>query len=306
MYEDESQKIFASKSRSFSLAARLFAGDIRGGIARLYRFCRYIDDLADSSNRGEPERLGEIADCFRSGQSQSNDPIVQDFLELAATFDLPLEAAVELAEALREDCGPRSLNSKADLIRFAYGVAGTVGLLLRPILGGTDERAGPFAIELGIALQLTNIARDVAEDAARDRFYLPSEWVGPSTLRKALETLPPETNDAVRTVDEAVACLLHLASDYYASARRGLWFIPPRNRHAVYFAAAFYQAIGDKLLRQGSGGWRKRVHLGTLEKLIVAGAALPGYMRLRRSEWSRAEPPEHAAHLHTPLGPSDR
>lgn len=302
MHEDESQKIFATKSRSFSLAARLFPGEIRGGIARLYRFCRYVDDLADGSDRGEPERLGEIAVFFRSGTGRVDDPVVQDFLELAETFHLPLQAAAELTEALRADCGPCSLTSKADLIRFAYGVAGTVGLLLRPILGGTDERAAPFAIELGIALQLTNIARDVAEDAARDRFYLPSEWVGPSTLRKAIEARPSEADEAVRAVDKAVASLLQLASEYYESARRGLWFIPPRNRRAVFFAAAFYQAIGTKLLRQGSGGWRERVHLGTLEKLIVAGAALPCYLRLGRAEWSRAEPPEHAAHLHLPLG----
>lgn len=296
----EAQEIFSAHSRSFSLAARLFDHGTRGDIARLYRFCRQVDDLADASQDGEPERLDQIARALSAGEVTTSDPLAHDFLQLRRERQLPLGAALELVEALQQDCGPRALETEGDLIRFAYGVAGTVGLLMRPLLGAMDERAAPFAVDLGIALQLTNIARDVAEDAARDRFYLPAAWADPSTIRKALGA---GEKSALVAVDQAVARTLSLAGSYYASARSGHWFIPPRNRRAVYFALCFYEAIGTKLLRRGSGAWTERTRLGTGEKLALGCAALPGYIARVRNEWSRPEPPIHDRRLHLALGP---
>ncbi len=303
MQEVNAQELFERKSRSFSLAARLFTKEMREAIARLYSFCRYVDDLADATEHGQPELLAEITEGLRAGTPQTGNPELKDFLELSKANGLPLQAAAELTEALRADCGACALQSKEELIRFAYGVAGTVGLLMRPLLGAKDVRAVPFAIDLGIALQLTNVARDISEDAARDRFYLPAEWVAPGTLREALDVGTAGTEGAVRKVDAAVQSLLGLASDYYESARRGFWFIPPRNRLAVFFAAEFYQAIGNKMERQGLASWRKRVRLGLFGKLRVAGAAFPRYLRMTRTEWSHAYPPLHAAHLHAALNP---
>jgi phytoene synthase len=295
---DDPQKIFERKSRSFSLAARLFSPGTRSDIARLYCFCRYVDDLADASARGEPERLDEIAETLGNDATETNDPIVQDFLDLAKNRGLPMAAAYELVEALRADCGPRNILTEDSLKCFAYGVAGTVGLLMRPILGADDARAAPFAIDLGIALQLTNIARDVSEDAARGRYYLPAEWVAPAEIRSAVDDANP---DAIAAVDKAVGSLLELAGKFYQSARNGHGFIPPRNRLAVYFALHIYEAIGLKIQRKGSGAWRTRIHLGLLEKLGVAFAAIPGYFRYKRLVWDQPHPPVHSAALHSPL-----
>lgn len=295
---DDPQKTFERKSRSFSLAARLFSPGTRADIARLYCFCRYVDDLADASAQGEPERLDHIAETIGNGAAETTDPIVQDFLDLAKDRGLPMAAAYELVEALRADCGPRDILTEDALKNFAYGVAGTVGLLMRPILGADDVRAAPFAIDLGIALQFTNIARDVSEDAARGRYYLPAEWVAPAEIRSALDDANP---DAIAAVDKAVGRLLGLAGKFYQSARNGHGFIPPRNRLAVYFALHIYEAIGLKIQRKGSGAWRARIHLGLLEKLCVAFAAVPGYFRYKRFVWDQPNPPVHAAALHSPL-----
>lgn len=295
---EHAQTIFRKKSRSFSLAAKLLTPETREDVARLYQFCRYIDDLADASMRGKPEHLGTLASELETDRQKTNDPVLNDFLELAKERSLPLEAARELVEASQTDCGPRRLQTEADLIRFAYGVAGTVGLLMCPLIGANDPRSTPFAIDLGIALQLTNIARDVAGDADRQRFYLPAEWVSPETVQRALKSEDP---GAVRKVDQAVEKTLNIADHYYGSALLGHWFIPRRNRKAIFFALNFYRSIGEKMRRSGSGAWRKRTRLGLTGKLAAGISVWPHYRTMEHGLWSQNEPPRHSEYLHIPL-----
>jgi phytoene synthase len=295
---DDAQNIFQKKSRSFSLAARLFSAGTRSDVARMYRFCRYVDDLADDSASGEPDKLMALARALEENNDPHDDAILNDFLDLAESRKLPRQAARELVAALIDDCGPRALATREELVRFAYGVAGTVGLLMCPLLGAHDRRAGAFAVDLGIALQLTNIARDIAEDAARRRFYLPAEWVTPDAIRLALEGLDAE---AARQVDSAVARTLQLAERYYQSALRGHRFIPPRNRRAIFFALHFYRAIGNKMRQAGSGAWRTRTRLGLGEKITVGLRAYPEYRKRTRGEWAASATPEHDASLHRAL-----
>ena len=293
---EDPQAVFEKNSRSFSLAARLFTPQARLDSARLYRFCRYVDDLADDSHGGQPALLAEIKATLVSGQI-SDDPILADFIRLAEERRLSRPASIELVEALHRDCGPRAIPDERALIRFAYGVAGTVGLLMCPLLECEDPRATPFAIDLGIALQLTNIARDVAEDAARDRFYLPATWVAPKTIRQAIETGHPS---AVAQVDQAVGQILALADVYYQSARAGHWFIPARNRLPIFLALSFYEGIGTKLLRNGHGAWLTRTRLDFLQKMAVAFRAIPSYLRYRK-RWNTEPAPTHARELHRAL-----
>lgn len=293
---EDAQAVFEKNSRSFSLAARLFTPQTRADSARLYRFCRYVDDLADASQKGEPAYLAEIKNELE-GNRTSDNPILKDFIQLADARGLSKSAAIELVEALRQDCGPCSIQNEPELIRFAYGVAGTVGLLMCPLLQCDDERAAPFAIDLGIALQLTNIARDVAEDATRSRFYLPTNWVSPKTIQAALQS---GDSQAVAEVDQAVARILALADVYYQSARKGHWFIPPRNRLPIFLALSFYESIGKKLLRLGSGAWQTRTRLGLVEKITVALAATPSYLK-HRMTWDSKVAPTHTPELHRDL-----
>lgn len=295
---DDPQTLFTRKSRSFSLAAKLFSAGTRGDIALLYQFCRYVDDLADSSHGGKPGELRRLAGMLDEDAPDCDDPVVCAFLRLARQRSLPLEAARELVIASEADCGPRSVQTEAELIRFAYGVAGTVGLLMQPLLGADDPRAAPFAIDLGIALQLTNIARDVTEDAERERFYLPAAWVRPEVIQVALRERDPP---AIDQVDGAVEQVLRTADRYYESALAGHWFIPRRNRRAIFFALNFYRAIGRKIQRQGSGVWRSRTRIGLFGKLAAGFVAYPRYRELQKQVWSRKEAPRHDSSLHRPL-----
>lgn len=295
---DNAQAIFREKSRSFSLAARLFAPDDQLAVARLYRFCRHLDDLADDSHAGEAPQLAGITQVLLGAKQAHADSVEADFLRLAAERSLPIAAAVSLADALRADCGPRQLETPDALIQFAYGVAGTVGLLVQKIIGATAPQAAPFAVDLGIALQLTNIARDVAEDARRDRFYLPSEWVTPSTITAALKT---GDSVAILAADNAVQRVLQLAATYYESGRVGHWFIPRRNRRVTFLAAGLYEAIGHEVLLRRPGAWRRRVSLGFGKKLRIAVQTIPRYRQFRAGVWNTHDPPTHDPALHRSL-----
>ncbi len=295
----EARAIFQQKSRSFSLAARLFAPANRDAVARLYRFCRHVDDLADDTLAGDSPRLARVRASLGDPTAVPADPITADFLALAAERNLPLDPAVALVDAMAADCGPRQLATPDDLVRFAHGVAGTVGHLLQPLIGATDPRAAPFAIDLGIALQLTNVVRDVAEDAARQRYYLPAEWVTPTTIDAALARVGNVS--AIEKTDRAVRRVLDLADAYYRSARIGHWFIPPRNRRVIFLAAGLYEAIGDRVWKQRPAAWRSRVSLNRAHLTATAAITAARYLRAKRSVWAAPSPPFHDTSLHRPL-----
>ena len=289
---DSPKELFRRKSGTFSLAAKLFAPADRDAVAQLYYFCRRLDDLADDTALGETGQLETVIRELDPDAAPSH-PIAIDFRRLASERQLSLHAAQILAQALRDDCGARQIESETELLKFAFGVAGTVGLLMCPVLGVHDERSLPFAIDLGIALQLTNIGRDIVEDAERGRYYLPRQWVEPFVINEAILG----RSEAIDQVDAALAQLLALAECFYKRAFSGHWFIPPRNRRAVFLATHLYREIGHSLIKLGSGSWLTRRSLSVGEKARATAGAIEHYYRLKRSQWALSQPPVHAAIL---------
>jgi len=190
------------------------------------------------------------------------------------------------------------MRSDRELIRYCYRVAGTVGLMMSPVLGVGGDRARPHAVDLGVAMQLTNICRDVAEDAERGRTYLPER-----RLRRAGTT--PQAlleGEADReAVSEVVRDLLELADDYYESGRAGMQFIPRRSRLAIMVASRVYRAIGVKLRRGRCDPLAGRTVVGPFGKIRrVAGAltsflnpfgSSPGVPHDRRLHWALSDMP---------------
>ena len=258
-----------------------------------------MDDLADDSLQGDLPAL-DLARSRLSGEKPAPQGSVEgDFLELARERAIPPEPALELVDALREDCGPRSIRTPADLVRFAYGVAGTVGRIMRHVIGARDARADPFAIDLGIALQLSNVMRDIAEDARRDRFYLPAEWIEAPVVKRALEHDP----NALCKLDNALRETHLLAVRHYESAIRGFVLIPPRNRRVIFLATALYREIGDKVMRSRMANPRERVVVNPAEKLQVALRSIRDYRSCKRDQWSLSPQAPHDHSLHAPLYP---
>ena len=296
------EDLFRENSRSFSLAARFFCPEDQSAVARLYRFCRYLDDLADDTATGDPLRLEQAKERLLTPDESPADTIEADFNALAVERSIPIEPALDLIDALRADCGERTIQDETELIRFAYGVAGTVGQMMRPVIGARDPRADAFAIDLGIALQLSNVIRDVAEDAHRGRYYLPATWVGSGKIDDALAG----SKEACREVDRAVSRAFDWADTYYKSAFRGFAYIPKRNRRVIYLATAFYRAIGQKVVSRSPGGWSARTVVSPFEKLTILLRSPLRYRCLQRRLWQRDPEPEHDAALHEPLASGSR
>lgn len=251
-------------ARSFDWAARFLAPSARGDTTLLYAFARIADDLADEPGLGPlDDRLASLSE-LKSGLlgPQGGDAWAAAVAQLRLQHALPISLFECFLDSLRADAQPRRLHTEQDLLAFAYGVAGTVGLMMRPILGA-EPLADRYALALGIAMQLSNVARDVVEDAARDRTYIPATY-GTS----ADELRQPAHAAARRQAFAAIARVLALAENFYAFAEGGLHLIPQRNRRAIRIALVLYRGIGRKILRRGPERyWQGRTSLSALEKL---------------------------------------
>ncbi len=289
----EAQAILRYHARSFAWAARLLPRQTRDDAAQLYAFCRTIDDLADS---GEPEageaQLSAIRDALQD--HDADHPVAGALLELADRSGLPPTAAIDLVDGVRGDLSHCELASTDELIRYAYRVAGTVGLMMRPLLGIDDPAAEPFAVDLGIAMQLTNIARDVVEDAESGRRYIPSDQLGGPVNPHRLTAPDPVLRHQAYA---AISNTLELAERYYASAEQGLAFIPRRARVAILAAARIYRAIGHRIRALGPEAyWHQRASVSPGAKAQLTLGAVADWLPPKFSAM-----PAHDPSLHGPI-----
>ena len=290
-----SREVLARKSKSFSWAARLFDRRTADDAAILYRFCRFVDDIADHQTMlSARSRLALIQADLEYGDSET--PEVRALIELAQRRRMSLKLPRLLVDAVRADTGDVGLVSERELLRYAYGVASTVGLMMCAVMGVREPAAKPFAVDLGIAMQLTNIARDVVEDAWRGRRYLPGEWLVTDLPPAHILNASPETRARILRARDN---LLDLAGAYYRSAERGMRFIPWRARLAVLTAARLYEAIGERLL-SGDVDWGQRAFVSRGVKIRKT---LGAWRQLLSNPifWNVGRRPAHAARLHRAL-----
>lgn len=289
------RRVMARKGKSFHWATFLFDQKTAADVALLYAFCRYVDDIADKET---PEvaldRLSMVRWDLEAGFSRL--PEVDAFIDLSRRIALEPEIPSLFVDAILEDTGRIRLSSWEELVRYAYGVASTVGLMMCAVMGVRDPAAYPFAVDLGIAMQLTNIARDVIEDAGRDRRYLPSDWLGEDLPPSGLLTGEPWMR---KRVTRARRTLVEQADIYYRSADLGMRFIPFRGRLAVLTAARIYEAIGVRLLSH-TLSWDERAYVsvaGKVRKTLGAMIALAS----NRDLWPFGRHPVHDPSLHRAL-----
>lgn len=289
----DSEKVLKHHGKTFYFAQR-FLGRKRGfGVARLYRFCRYIDDLADQSvDRGIAEHTLRSIRLQISAQ-HADDPIVADFLELAADWEINHRYALDLIDGVLMDLETVAIKDQAELIQYCYRVAGVVGLMMCPLLHA-DQRGERFALDLGIGMQLTNIARDVLYDAKRGRRYLPAEVVNGVSAEQIIQLAekgqPP--------IQEGIRKILQLAESYYESGRSGFIYLPLRSRVSIAIAARTYRQIGVKLLRGGCQYWRGRTYTTLAEKIWLAFREIIWIVTISPN----LKHPQHNSALHRDLG----
>jgi 15-cis-phytoene synthase len=263
------QAIMQQHGKTFALAAKLLTPASRIDATELYAFARTVDDWIDDNTDLQANKDEALANIMALQQAiKTGDASIQQLLGKHAVSNAVLQAFLQ---AQLHDQGERRIADERALINYSYGVAGSIGAMMRPILGAPIA-AEMHAISLGIAMQLTNIARDVAEDAVRQRVYIPATFFDAPLSFK--EILNPSQQQA-QAIFVAIAKLLQLADDYYAFAALGYSQIPLRNRLSIVAAASMYRAIGLKILQRGEAQyWQGRVSIGLLPKTGIAIMAI--------------------------------
>jgi len=262
-----SREVMAAHARTFNGAAAFLPADRRDEAAVLYALCREIDDLGDET----ADRDGLEALRAQIEGTAEPSPLVGAWLEVAERRHIDSEPLLHLIDGVLSDLGEVRVASDAELLRYCYRVAGTVGLLMCGILGVEDDWALPHAVDLGLGMQLTNICRDVLEDAERGRVYVPADRL--AAVGVTHDQILAGTADR-EAVAEVVLELLDLADGYYASGACGMAAIPFRTRWAIRIASRTYQEIGEVLRARRGDALAGRVWVGSLRKLWLVATVV--------------------------------
>ncbi len=264
--------IIKEKAHSFHFASRFLPRDKRQDVFVLYAFCRTVDDLVDNPQEGVDHvaMLSQLDDWRRwllDGAPDDDENLVKHALSrVVRTHDLPLQPLVDLVDCVRSDAEPLHIADMAGLEHYCYGVAGTVGIVMAALLGASDPAARRHACDLGTAMQLTNVLRDVGEDLQRGRIYLPADEMDRlGYTRVDLEQ---------RVMDERFIRLMRRyvehARCYYESGIEGLRLLPRDSQFPIAVAARTYAGILEKIEQAEFDVFTRRAHTGRRDKLVLA------------------------------------
>ncbi len=271
-------------SSSFAAAARLFDESTRSSTLLLYAWCRHCDDVIDGQSLGRMQvggdRAGiaarlaelELATCQACDGNPPDDPVFIGLAEVVSQHGLAARLPLEHLAGFRMDVVGTRYASLSDTLVYCYRVAGVVGLMMARVMGVTDPATLDRACDLGIAFQLTNMARDIVEDAAVGRIYLPADWLAAAGI-PAHEIVDPKHRARLAVV---AARLVDTAEAYYASAVAGIAALPLRSAWSVATARDVYRAIGREVKARGDHAWDQRVRTSTAQKLwfVLRGAGV--------------------------------
>jgi phytoene synthase len=291
--------VLAAGSKSFALAGRLLPAVCRQDAAVVYAFCRRADDLVDLAGPGEAapwvRRLRrELASIYR-GEPQG-DPVLAAFQEVVQRRRIPRAYPGELIEGFAMDLpAPLVYRSWDELRLYCYRVAGTVGLMMCHVMGVTDDGRLRHAAALGMAMQLTNIARDVAEDWARGRLYLPRPLLGEDLVPGG-----PLTPHARAVLSAALPALLAAARPLYRTGDEGLTALSGRCAVAVRAARLVYSAIGDRIAARGHDVGAPRAIVSRGRKLWLLARAAAEVLLRRPFRKNRGAPRPPRSLLRSP------
>ena len=263
-------------SKSFAAAAKLFDARTRRSVLMLYAWCRHCDDVVDGQELGfgvaapSHDPHGELARLYDqtrrayAGEPMA-DPAFAAFQEVAVQHAIAPRYAYDHLAGFGMDVDQAQYETIEDTLRYCYHVAGVVGLMMAQIMGAQQEAVLDRACDLGLAFQLTNIARDIVDDAGIGRCYLPAQW-----LREA--GIPPEEVALPRhrvALAKVAARLVAQAEPYYDSALGGVQALPLRSAWAIATARNVYRQIGIEVRARGPAAWDERVGTSRAMKLML-------------------------------------
>jgi len=284
--DQRARESIAKGSKSFALASLLFRPKMKRHAHLLYAWCRYCDDVIDGQNLG----FGEDSFAGQDGAPDADElmflwaqteaayngepPAVwqfEAFQSVAMETGMPSQHAFDLLRGFEMDVQQHSYDTLEDTLRYSYHVAGVVGVMMAIVMGVSpdDDDTLDRASDLGIAFQLTNICRDIIDDAAIGRIYVPGDWLQEEGVAPTPEAVLNERNR--EAVWRVALRLLQEADRYYQSAGPGVRRLPIRAGFAVAAARGVYRDIGRVVRVKGPKVWDQRARTSRRRKLALAG-----------------------------------
>lgn len=268
-------------SKSFAAAARLFDHETRGRAYMLYAWCRHCDDVIDEQELGfasgitssstPSERLADLREkTLRATQGDWDEPVFGALHRVVSECGIPEQHLMEHLDGFAMDVEGRQYETLEDTLSYCYHVAGVVGVMMAMLMGVKESETLDRASDLGIAFQITNITRDVMDDVALGRVYLPAEWLREEGLSEH-DLANPANRDRIYAVTRR---LLAVADQFYISARHGIASLPFRSAWAIAVARFVYRDIGRLVRERGPSAWDNRARVSGSRKLFGVARSL--------------------------------
>jgi phytoene synthase len=293
MAYDHCQRVAREQAKNFYYAFRTLPHLKRRAIYATYAFCRLCDDIADEDAPMEEKRrqFSETRDLLTESLGRKGDQVIDGTLppefaalsDATAAFGIPHHYYTEVIEGVEQDLVKTRFENFDELKAYCYQVASVVGLICIEVFGYEDEAARKYAIDMGIAMQLTNILRDIKEDAERDRIYIPQDEM--ARFGYSEEDLKQGViNEPFRKL---MALQVNRARDFYKDSQNLFPLLNPESRACPKVLHAAYRAILDRIHDSGYDVFSQRIGLSKFEKLFItgrlwAGSLIPSVPILRR------------------------
>ncbi len=260
----QAEKITSQHSKSFYLASRLLPEEKRSAVRALYAFCRTVDDIVDESSDSEQEaQLDYWRRTVETASFAEDDLIAAAWADTLTRYHIPRHYALQLIDGVARDLFQSRYQTFEELATYCYGVASTVGLMSMYIVGFHSNDAVPYAIKLGVALQMTNILRDVGEDYRNGRLYLPREEL-------AMYGIPESHIGEGRITDnwrQFMKFQIERTRQVYAESWAGVKMLEREGQLAIGAASVFYQGILDEIEKSDYNVFTRRAALSAFEKV---------------------------------------
>lgn len=273
------RRVARTRARNFYYSFVLLERDKRNAICAVYAFNRHCDDLSDEQPHDGARGPREAIEAWRGALEAAlagrygEDPLWPAFHDTVERYRIPREYFQEMIDGVLSDLGPRRIQTFEELYRYCHQVASVVGLTVIHIFGFKGPEALPLAEKCGVAFQLTNILRDVREDAARDRIYLPAEdlarfHVGPEDLKEG-----KRSDEFVELMDFE----LQRARRYYKESAPLIELVDPHSRSSLWALIQIYSRLLDRIERSSYDVLARRIALPAREKMGIILKAAVGH-----------------------------
>ncbi len=258
-------------AKSFYFAAQLLPKKKRKAAASIYAFCRYADNIIDVPRNRTVQELAneieyirnELITSYRTGESEH--PVIKTFIKTAFEYNIPLQYPIELLDGVLMDLNFQGYRNFDELYTFCYRVASTVGLMMVHVLGFKSESALVYAEKMGIAMQLTNILRDIQEDIQMGRIYIPDEDL--KSFRVDISKIKRSEFDI--NFYNLMKFQVERADRYYSEAQKGIKLLSGDAQFAIYSAARIYKGILEKIKRNNFNPFKGRVYVPLTKKFLI-------------------------------------